>query len=165
MYWTYTYIRRCPNCTHPDRYISLIIITDPADGSAIWKAYRGPVDIINNKERCKLSDYATHQLTRDMYIICWVQNTICHIWLPYTTYSRYKHFTLIDEKTSIPLSVRGAYIAITAPYLHIWCLQYYRLFSGDSGTATLLTPLESSSQIICRIESPPRLSSWHRHHL
>ena len=33
--------------------------------------------------------------------------------------SGYKHFTLIDEKTSLPLSVRGAYIATTAPYLHI----------------------------------------------
>ena len=42
-------------------------------------------------------------------------------------YSGYKHFTLIDEKTSIPLSVRGAYIATTAPYLNIWCLQYFPL--------------------------------------
>ena len=41
--------------------------------------------------------------------------------------SGYKHFTLIDEKTSIPLSVRGAYIATTAPYLNIWCLQYVPL--------------------------------------
>ena len=44
-----------------------------------------------------------------------------------TTCSGYKHFTLIDEKTSIPLSVRGAYIATTAPYLNIWCLQYFPL--------------------------------------
>ena len=41
--------------------------------------------------------------------------------------SGYKHFTLIDEKTSILLSVRGAYIATTAPYLNIWCLQYVSL--------------------------------------
>ena len=41
--------------------------------------------------------------------------------------SGYKHFTLIDEKTSIPLSVRGAYIATTVPYLNIWCLQYFPL--------------------------------------
>ena len=44
-----------------------------------------------------------------------------------TTCSGYKHFTLIDEKTSIPLSARGAYIATTAPYLNIWCLQYFPL--------------------------------------
>ena len=45
-----------------------------------------------------------------------------------TTCSGYKHFTLIDEKqTSIPLSVRGAYIATTAPYLKIWWLQYFLL--------------------------------------
>ena len=55
--------------------------------------------------------------------------------------SGYKHFTLIDEKTSIPLSVRGAYIATMTPYLNIWCLfSTSRLFSGDSGTATLLSP-------------------------
>ena len=41
--------------------------------------------------------------------------------------SGYKHFTLIDEKTSIPLSVRSDYIATTAPYLNIWCLQYFPL--------------------------------------
>ena len=41
--------------------------------------------------------------------------------------SGYKHFTLIDEKTSLPLSVRGAYIATTVPYLNIWCLQYFSL--------------------------------------
>ena len=44
-----------------------------------------------------------------------------------TTCSGYRHFTLIDEKTSLPLSVRGAYIATTAPYLNIWCLQYFPL--------------------------------------
>ena len=33
----------------------------------------------------------------------------------------------MDEKTSLPLSVRGAYIATTAPYLNIWCLQYFPL--------------------------------------
>ena len=44
-----------------------------------------------------------------------------------TTCSGYKHFTVVDEKTSIPLSVRGAYIATTAPYLNIWCLQYFPL--------------------------------------
>ena len=37
------------------------------------------------------------------------------------------HITLIDEKTSLPLSVRGAYIATTAPYLNRWCLQYFPL--------------------------------------
>ena len=42
-----------------------------------------------------------------------------------TTCSGYKHFALIDEKTSLPLSMRGAYIATTAPYLNIWCLQYF----------------------------------------
>ena len=45
----------------------------------------------------------------------------------YTTCSGYKHFTLIDENTSLPLSVRGAYIATTAPYLNIWCLQDFPL--------------------------------------
>ena len=44
-----------------------------------------------------------------------------------TTCSGHKHFTLIDENTSLPLSVRGAYIATTAPYLNIWCLQYFPL--------------------------------------
>ena len=44
-----------------------------------------------------------------------------------TTCSGYKHFTLIDEKTSIPLSVRCAYIATMTPYLNIWCLQYFPL--------------------------------------
>ena len=34
----------------------------------------------------------------------------------------YKHYTLIYKKMSLPLSVRGAYIATTAPYLNIWCL-------------------------------------------
>ena len=41
--------------------------------------------------------------------------------------SGYKHFTLIDEKTSLPVSVRGAHIATTAPFLNIWCLQYFPL--------------------------------------
>ena len=41
--------------------------------------------------------------------------------------SGYNHFTLIDEKTSLPLSVRGTYITATAPYLSIWCLQYFPL--------------------------------------
>ena len=41
--------------------------------------------------------------------------------------SGYKHFTLIGEKTSLPPSVRGAYMATTAPYLNIWCLQYFPL--------------------------------------
>ena len=41
--------------------------------------------------------------------------------------SGYKHSTLIDEKTSLPLSVRGAYTATTAPYLNIWYLQYFLL--------------------------------------
>ena len=44
--------------------------------------------------------------------------------------SGYKHFTLIYEKTSLPLSVRGAYIATTAPYLNIWCLQYFPFIQG-----------------------------------
>ena len=44
-----------------------------------------------------------------------------------TTCSGYKHFTLIYEKTSIPLSARGAYIAIRTPYMNIWCLQYFPL--------------------------------------
>ena len=44
-----------------------------------------------------------------------------------TNCSGYKHFILIYEKTSLPLSVRGAYKATTAPYLNIWCLQYFPL--------------------------------------
>ena len=47
---------------------------------------------------------------------------LCHL-----ACSGYKHFTLIDEKTSLSLSVRGAYIATTVPYLNIWCLQYFPL--------------------------------------
>ena len=39
-------------------------------------------------------------------------------------YCGYKHFTLIDEKTSLPLSVRGAYKATTAPYQIIWCSNF-----------------------------------------
>ena len=50
----------------------------------------------------------------------------------------YIYMMMIDEKTSIPLSVRGTYIATMAPYLNIWCLQYFPLISGDSGTATQL---------------------------
>ena len=38
-----------------------------------------------------------------------------------TTCSGYKHVTLRDEKTSLPLSVIGAYKATTAPYQTIWC--------------------------------------------
>ena len=41
--------------------------------------------------------------------------------------SGYKHFTLIYETTSLPLSVRGAYNATTAPYQTIWC-SYFSLF-------------------------------------
>ena len=59
-----------------------------------------------------------HMWHRGVKFVNNVYNNIC---------SGYKHFTLIDEKTSIPLSVRGAYIATTAPYLNIWCLQYFPL--------------------------------------
>ena len=44
-----------------------------------------------------------------------------------TTCSGYKHFTLIDEKTSLPLSINGADKATTAPYQTIWC-SYFSLF-------------------------------------
>ena len=49
-----------------------------------------------------------------------------------TTCSGYKHLTLIDEKTSLPLSVRGAYIATTAPYLNIWCLSVLPAYSAET---------------------------------
>ena len=57
--------------------------------------------------------------------------------------SGYKHFTQIDERTSLPLSVRGTYIATTgtiSEYMVSSILS--RLFSGDSGdngTTTLLS--------------------------
>ena len=50
-----------------------------------------------------------------------------------TTCSGYKHFTLIDEKTSLPLSVRGAYKATTAPYQTIWCSYFLYIYSPSSG--------------------------------
>ena len=46
-----------------------------------------------------------------------------------TTCSGYKHLTLRDEKTSIPLSVRDAYKATTAPYQTTWCFRF-----GGGGT-------------------------------
>ena len=63
---------------------------------------------------------------------CWLllEEDIC---------SGYKHFALIDEKTSPPLSVRGAYIATTVPYLNIWCLQYFPLI--QRGQRNRHTPL------------------------
>ena len=68
--------------------------------------------------------------------------------LPQDLCSGYKHFTLIDEKTSLPLSVMGAYIATMAPYLNIWCLQYFPLIQRRQRNRH--TPLESSSQILYR---------------
>ena len=69
--------------------------------------------------------------TREQKIILDIQIPTVPIYYlekPPPIYSNgHKHFTLIDEKTSIPLSVRGAYIATTAPYLNIWCLQYFPL--------------------------------------
>ena len=44
-----------------------------------------------------------------------------------TTCSGYKNVTLGDKKSSLPLSVRGAYKATTAPYQTIWCFRTSRL--------------------------------------
>ena len=38
-------------------------------------------------------------------------------------------------------------------------------YSAETAELPHSSPLESSSQILYRAESPPRLSSWHRHHL
>ena len=102
------------------------------------------------------------------YAVWLTANCNIHIYIYiyiYNIYSGYKHFTLIDEKTSIPLSVRGAYIATTVPYLNIWCLQYFPLIQRRQAEPKHSSPLESSSQILYRTQSPPRLSSWSRHHL
>ena len=45
-----------------------------------------------------------------------------------TACSGYKHVALRDEKTSPPLSVRGACKATTAPYQTIWCFRTSRVF-------------------------------------
>ena len=66
-----------------------------------------------------------------------------------TTCSGYKHFILIDEKTSLPLSVRGAYIATTAPYLNIWCLQYFPLIQRRQRNRHISTYL-----FIAKIKTP-----------
>ena len=51
--------------------------------------------------------------------------------------SGYKHATLRDENTSLPLSVRGAYKATTAPYQTIWC---FRTSPGGSDSPGYLSP-------------------------
>ena len=69
-----------------------------------------------------------------------------------TTCSGYKHFTLIDEKTSLPLSVRGAYKATMAPYLNIWCLQYFPLIQRrqrNRHTNTNLSSLLLGMMSVC----------------
>ena len=63
--------------------------------------------------------------------------------LPKHICSGYKHFTLIDEKTTIPLSVRGAYIATLRHHIpNIWCLQYFPLIQ-KTAEPPHSSPLES----------------------
>ena len=59
----------------------------------------------------------------------------------------------IDEKTSLPLSVRGTYIATTAPYLNIWCLQYFPLIQRRQRNRH--TPLPSN--LPARLYTVPRV--------
>ena len=73
--------------------------------------------------------------------------------------------TLIDEKTSIPL------ISEEHLYSHNGTISEYMVssvlpaYSAETAELPHSSPLESSSQIIYHTESPPRLSSWHRHRL
>ena len=82
---------------------------------APWQVYK---DIFVSPDECTLGILWCRRRCMYIYICIYVYIYIC---------SGYKHFTLINEKTSLPLSVRGAYIATTAPYLNIWCLQYFPL--------------------------------------
>ena len=80
--------------------------------------------------------------------------------------SGYKHFTLIDENTSLPLSVRGHLYNRNGTISEYMVSSVLPAYSAETAEPPHSSPLESSSQIIYRTaESPPRLSSWHKHHL
>ena len=83
------------------------------------------------------------------------------------TCSGYKYFTLIDEKTYLPLSVRGAYKATTAPYQTIWCsyfsLSIHFLSPGVSGQVALAALVAVTALVIYHLtihtRDPPHMQN------